>query len=114
MADDKTVILQTHKYSFAEGELTIDRVCEITGAPMQIVQKIVEEEIVNPITNGSGQLFEAEALEAIERCLRLHNDLGVNWSGIAIIEQLLHKLHDLQHQLGLAAYQTGDVKDIEL
>lgn len=94
----ETVTLRI-KRTFTDGAFTVEQLCQLTGATPQLIERMVEEEIVHPTDRGTGLLFEKQELGQIERALRLHLDLGVNWSGIAVIEHLIAQVEHLQEEL---------------
>jgi hypothetical protein len=94
--------------------LTVDEICRLTGAPQPFIHKMIDEEIVRPVeVSDRGPLFAPESLGLIERSLRLHNDLGVNWSGVAIIQNLVVRMKQLEQEVLLAHRRMGDSMDCD-
>lgn len=91
-------VLKIRMYA-GSGLMTIEEVSRITHVPQTIIERLIEEEIVRPAKIGEAPLFTRDAVQVIERSLRLHDDLGVNWPGVAIIENLLERMESLQDTL---------------
>ena len=91
-----SVTLKVHSYVDRSGLVTLTEIERITNVPRPILERMLEEEIVAPAKREDEPMFRPDDVRVIERCLRLHEDLGVNWSGVAIIERLLERLTELQ------------------
>ncbi|UCE51487.1 MAG: MerR family transcriptional regulator [Desulfobacterales bacterium] len=44
-------------------------------------------------------LFDGEAVKIIEKILRLRNDLGINYSGIGVVLDLLGRIEELEARI---------------
>jgi MerR-like DNA binding protein len=52
------------------------------------------------ITTLEGEsYFSSEQLAHVERIIRLHEELGINWEGIDAIEHLLHKVEEMKKEI---------------
>lgn len=74
---------------YASRLLSMHEICELTGATEPMLKRMLDEGILHFVHDD---YFEPEAILEVEKYLRLHNDLGVNWSGIAIIGELIDRL----------------------
>ena len=88
-------------------QLSLDELCQATELPTATVIEIVEQGIVEP-SGGSPEswVFTTQMIVVTKKAQRLHRDLGIDWSGIALalclideLEQLRQKNRRLQRQL---------------
>jgi len=82
----------TQYFSFQE-------LCTVTALPSQTIIEIVDQGIVEP--EGSDPetwLFNSQMLSVTKRACRLHDDLEIDWSGIALAISLLEELEQLRQE----------------
>jgi hypothetical protein len=107
------LILKTRRYA-GNGLVTIEEVASYVAAPKSMLERMIEEEIVRPQELREGTpLFAAEEVSLIERLLHLHEDLGVNWAGVAIIKDLQERVRELQQELERRTHSSGDTTDAQ-
>jgi hypothetical protein len=78
----------------AEVLLSGERLAAAAGISPERLARLVRLGIVDPIAPGADE-FTAAAAARLRRMLRLHDDLGVNLVGAAIIVDLLEKFERL-------------------
>ncbi len=83
------------------GERTVtfsfEQVCLVVELPQPELEHIVELGIVEPGGNTPESWeFDADMLAMIRRASRLHQQLEVDWPGIALAMQLLDQVEQLQ------------------
>jgi chaperone modulatory protein CbpM len=66
------------------------------GVTAERVIEMVEEGVIEPISDRDDWRFHGEALVRAMRALRLMRDLGINWPGAALALDLLDELERLQ------------------
>lgn len=77
--------------------ITIQEVCDNTGLSRETLIEIVEHGIIEPQAQQAGQwLFSNQCLSTLQRACRLHQDLHLNWQGIALILDLLEQRDQLK------------------
>ncbi len=67
-----------------------------------LVHRFVRLGLVDPVdTRGTPEqwLFENEAVPLIAKILRLRNDLGVNYSGVGVVLELLERITALENRV---------------
>ena len=107
-------ILHIRTYIDHAGLYTIEQIAAIVGAPRTTIERVVEEQIIVPSEQKEmGPLFHADQLREFERMLRLHEDLGVNWAGVAIIHNLLERVERLEKLAERRAHGDGDPLDAD-
>jgi hypothetical protein len=93
-----SMILKVQSYVDRSTLVSLTEVLRITGQPRSVIERMLEEDIILPAGAAEEPMFDPNDVRRIERCLRLHEDLGVNWAGVAIIERLLQQLSDRERQ----------------
>ncbi|ETN92082.1 Chaperone modulatory protein CbpM [Gammaproteobacteria bacterium MOLA455] len=79
--------------------LTFDEICYATQSPSQMIVEIVNQGIVEP--EGSGPetwVFTTQMISVTKRACRLHRDLEIDWSGIALAISLIEELDQLRDE----------------
>ena len=81
----------------ASEPITLDDLCNITLRSSTTIITIVEYGIVEP-RGGSPEnwRFNTAMIAAIRKALRLHDDLGIDWPGIALAIDLLDEVEQLR------------------
>lgn len=108
---EQQTILRVRSYAGPKDSLTLLEISEIVNTPLPMLERMVDEEILRPELQSSDLRFSADQVREVERSLRLHEDLGVNWAGIAIIHHLLDRVESLQQALDRKTWGTGEVRD---
>ncbi len=78
-------------------QLDIHEFCQCAELPQALLLEIIDHGIVEP--SGATQeqwLFDVSALAIVKHALRLHNELQIEWAGIALALQLLDELEQLR------------------
>lgn len=76
---------------------TITEVQTICVVDRTIIEELVAYGIVEPIGSSHEQwVFNYHALNRTQKALRLHQDLAINWPGIALALELLDELEELR------------------
>lgn len=86
-----------------EESLTIEQLCQASGAHTQWIISLVEESIIEPSLFKQNETaewrFSGTSLARVRTALRLERDLGVNLAGIALALDLMEELDNLRSQL---------------
>ena len=83
---------RTHTFTF-------EQLCATTSLSSQTVIEIIDHGIVDP--EGSdleSWRFDAEMISIAEKASRLHRDLEIDWSGIALALSLLDEVAQLRRE----------------
>ena len=79
--------------------LNFTEVCLQTGVAEDTVFEIVEQGIIEPIgTSPDEWLFSPTMLIVTKKAVRLHEDLNVDWAGIALAIELLDEVEQLREK----------------
>ncbi len=78
-------------------QLDLQELCQATFVSAEIVTEIVDHGIVEPVGLTPNEwAFSPPMVVTTRKALRLHRDLEINWSGIALAVSLLDELELLR------------------
>lgn len=66
---------------------------------VDFLQSLHQFGLIEITTQDENYFFDSEQVEEIEKIIRLHYDLQVNFEGIDVIQNLLHKMEMLQEEM---------------
>jgi chaperone modulatory protein CbpM len=80
--------------------LTFDVVAETVGARPSLVARLAHHGLLETVDSETGEpLLPRRAIVQLRRMQRLRRDLGVNFTGAAIIIDLVTQIEQLSHEL---------------
>ncbi len=78
-------------------ELSLNDLCHACAQQAEWVIELVEEGVLEPIGEDSGQWrFTAINLQRARTAMRLQRDLGINLPGIALVLDLMEEIETLR------------------
>ena len=91
-----------------QGLLRREEVCARLGIGDDMLEVCLQWEIIQlPEPDPHGvHLFPHEAFDRLQRALRLHHDLGINWQGVSVALELLERIEELEQQVHSLSKQT--------
>jgi chaperone modulatory protein CbpM len=88
--------------------LDLEQFCAASDIEIEIVVEIVEIGIIEPRGSSPDDwLFDTDMLSTTQRAMRLHRDLDINWSGIALALDLIQERDSLRRQLAYLQQQLS-------
>jgi chaperone modulatory protein CbpM len=79
--------------------LSFTEVCLQTGAAEDSVVEIIEQGIVEPMGASSSEWqFTPMMLVLTKKAVRMHQDLNVDWAGVALAIELLDEMEQLKER----------------
>jgi hypothetical protein len=77
-----------------------DEVCLHLGISDDILELCLRWEVIEPPQRDDAGVafFPEPSVERIRRGVRLHRDLGINWSGVAVVLALLDRIEALERE----------------
>jgi chaperone modulatory protein CbpM len=80
--------------------ITCEACAESVGARRSLVVRLAQRGLIDTIEGGTGEpLLPRRAVVQLRRMQRLRRDLGVNFSGAAIILDLVGRIEQLRSEL---------------
>ena len=93
--------------TLAEVLLTYEELSIAAGIRPTVLARLIRLGVVEPARPDSAE-FTADTLARVRRMLRLHAQLGVNFTGAAIILDLLDRLHRMERKEGGSVMETHE------
>jgi chaperone modulatory protein CbpM len=92
------------------GRLDLAVFCRIAGIHPEMAGRLVALGLLEPVRDSAGELwFGRDQLLAVARIRRLRVGLGLNYSSLGLVTDLLDRIADLERQLRMAASRrTGE------
>ena len=78
--------------------LSVEELAAVAGISVSRLERLVRLGLLEPAAPGASE-FTAATAERLRRMLRLHQDLGVNFIGAAIVVELLERLEQMEREL---------------
>lgn len=85
--------------SGSENLVTTGELARLARLHPEMVDKLVEWGLIDPVKWEPKLLFPETAVPRIWRIMRLRRDLGINWSGIGVVLDLLDKIEELEREI---------------
>jgi DNA-binding transcriptional MerR regulator len=85
--------------SGSENLVTTGELARLARLHPEMVDKLVDWGLIDPVKWEPKLLFPETAVPRIWRIMRLRRDLGINWSGIGVVLDLLDKIEELEREI---------------
>lgn len=83
-----------------EGLLSLEQVAMITGTKRRLLKVLVEHELLETYPSKKEEIkVHVDAIEPLKKILRLHYDLGVGWTSMPVVLDLLERIDQLEEKL---------------
>ena len=80
--------------------LTVYELSCVTGLSERIIQRLIRLEVLEPDQESPQPCFRTETVTRVLRIRRLHVELGVAWSSIPLVLDLLQRIEELERRHG--------------
>lgn len=78
--------------------ISIQEFCKQYDVPESFIEKLYEYELISFAEENSTRHIPSEQINNIEKLIRLHFDLNINFEGLDVILNLLNKIDALQEE----------------
>lgn len=79
--------------------VVLNEFCASHQVEISFIQSLEEYGLVETVVAGQSLCIYATELPKLERIVRLHRELEINPEGIDVINQLLKRMEDMQHEI---------------
>lgn len=76
--------------------LTIREMAFLAATTPRIIERLVSFEIVCPECNEPEPAFAPETLEYVRKAIRIHDHLGISWSAVGFVMELVNRIEALE------------------
>lgn len=91
--------------------ILIEQFCTYHKVPVSFINTLFEYDLIEVVEIKEKFFLEVEKLHQVEKMMRLHYDLGVNFEGIDAIYNLLKQLELLQSEVMLLNNKLSRFKE---
>ncbi len=91
--------------------IPIAQFCEIYKIEFSFINSLNDFGLIELTYVDKNEFIALEKIQEIEKIIRLHDDLGVNFEGIDIITNLMQKIDTLQKKLNTIENQLNIYED---
>ena len=91
--------------------IPVEQFCEIYEIEFSFINSLNDFGLIELTYIDKNEFLELEKIQEIEKIIRLHDDLGVNFEGIDIITNLMQKIVTLQKRLNTIENQLNIYED---
>ena len=79
--------------------IQIEIFCEFHKVDIQLVYSIIDNGFIEVVRKDKVVFIPSNAIENLERCIRLSHDLGVNMAGLEVINNMRMKMLELREKI---------------
>ena len=79
--------------------LTVHDLACVTGLSERIIRRLITLEVIEPHQRTPEPSFRTEIVTYVRRVRRLHVELGVSWSSMPLVLDLLDRIEELETRL---------------
>ncbi|MFT4519328.1 MAG: chaperone modulatory protein CbpM [Halioglobus sp.] len=79
--------------------LSLADLCQATDTPSETLIEITDEGIIEPVGNHPANWqFSVRNVSVVQKAVRLHRDLSIDWPGIALAMSLIEELEKIRSE----------------
>lgn len=82
-----------------ENLVSLHQFCEFHEIENTLVLALNEHDLIEIFIVDGESYIHTESIQLLEKIIRLHHDLSINFEGIDVIVQLIDKINSLQEEL---------------
>ncbi|MCE2743356.1 MAG: chaperone modulator CbpM [Fluviicola sp.] len=82
-----------------ENLVSLHQFCEFHEIENTLVLALNEHDLIEIFIVDGESYIHTESIHLLEKIIRLHHDLSINFEGIDVIVQLIDKINSLQEEL---------------
>jgi hypothetical protein len=82
-----------------ENLISLHQFCEFHEIENTLVIALNEHDLIEIYIVDGESYIHSDSIQILEKIIRLHHDLSINFEGIDVIVQLIEKINSLQEEL---------------
>ena len=92
--------------------IPIDQLCGVYEIPESFIDDLCSYELVEVIDTDDARYIPQDHIKDIEKLMRLHFDLNINYDGLDVVMHLLKRIEELEKEVNylknkLSVYENG-------
>jgi hypothetical protein len=93
--------------------IPIDQLCGVYEIPESFIDDLCSYELVEVIDTDDARYIPQDHIKDIEKLMRLHFDLNINYDGLDVVMHLLERIEELEKEVNylknkLSIYSAED------
>jgi len=93
--------------------IPIDQLCGVYEIPESFIDDLYSYELVEVIDTEDARYIPQDHIKDIEKLMRLHFDLNINYEGLDVVMHLLERIEELEKEVNylknkLSIYSAED------
>jgi hypothetical protein len=93
--------------------IPIDQLCGVYEIPESFIDDLCSYELVEVIDTDDARYIPQDHIKDIEKLMRLHFDLNINYEGLDVVMHLLERIEELEKEVNylknkLSIYSAED------
>ena len=95
--------------------IPIDKLCGVYEIPRSFIDSLCSYELVEVVDMDDDRYIPQDHIKDIEKMMRLHFDLEINYEGLDVIKHLLERIEELEQEVNylknkLALYENDNFR----
>jgi hypothetical protein len=79
--------------------IPIDQLCGVYEIPRSFIDELCSYELVEVVDMNEEQYIPQDHIKNIEKMMRLHFDLDINYEGLDVVMHLLERIDELEKEV---------------
>jgi len=79
--------------------IPIDQLCGVYEIPRSFIDDLYSYELVEVVDMNEERYIPQDHIKTIEKMMRLHFDLEINYEGMDVVMHLLHRIDELEKEV---------------
>jgi hypothetical protein len=88
--------------------------CKMNGVEISFLNALSESGLLQFNLIGQVDHISSEQLPGLEKCVRLHYEMGINVEGIEAVQHLLEQIRTMQEEMNLLRSRLAVYEHIDL
>jgi hypothetical protein len=82
-----------------ESYIPIEIICQYHDTDMSVIESFHEIGLIEIVNFEDRDFIHKDALETLEKLLRMHDQLGINTEGLEVVTNLLLRIEELRREV---------------
>ncbi len=79
--------------------ISVEQFCVHYNIPNTFIDSLVEYDLITVIPEEDTNYLDIDTISSIEKMMRMHFDLNVNFEGLDVVNNLLQQIEELQQEM---------------
>ncbi len=79
--------------------ISVEQFCVHYNIPNTFIDSLVEYDLITVLPEEDTNYLNLDTISSIEKMMRMHFDLNVNFEGLDVVNNLLQQIEELQQEM---------------